>query len=76
LDPESFCNHSILKQHQILKLIKIHMTKVMVGVVTRSAKINHVGRLIYLRNKKFEIFNMPDSNHIRFTREAQQANSY
>jgi len=35
--------------------------------VTRSAKINHVGTLIYLRNKKFEIFNVPDSNCIRFT---------
>jgi len=55
---------------------KIHMTKVMVDVVTRSAKINHVDTKICLRNKKFEIFNVPDSNHARFTQQAQQANSY
>jgi len=57
-------------------LVKIHMTKVMVDVVTRSAKINLVGTLIYFRDKKFEIFNEPDSNRTIFTQQAQEANSY
>ena len=48
----------------------------MVDVVTRPANIDHAGTLICIEKYQFEIFNVPDINHIRFTQEAQQGNSY
>jgi len=46
----------------------------MVDVVTRPANIDHAGTLC-IEKYQFEIFNVPDINHIRFT-QAQQGNSY
>jgi len=46
--------------------------------MTRPAKIDYVGTLIYLRNTNLKYsmphnFPVPHSNRVRFIREAQQA---
>jgi len=65
-------NHNYCLIYAVQKVLDYH---------TRPAKIDHVGTLIYLRNTNLKYsmphnFPVPDSNHIRFTWEVQQGNSY